>query len=103
AVSDLDIVVAATRERIIMLEAGAKQVPEAKVVEAIEFAHQQMQPLFDIQEKLAAENKKPVEQTIDMEVDGQEVHVAVKSHLGQRLMEAAKELDRAKRQELLKQ
>src|SRR3990167_8374563 len=31
AVSQLDIVVAATRERIMMLEAGAKQVPEAKV------------------------------------------------------------------------
>ena len=40
AVSDLQLTVASTREKVIMIEAGAKEVPEDKMIEAIYKAHE---------------------------------------------------------------
>lgn len=103
AAGDLDLVVAANRDRILMLEAGAKQVPEARVLEAIKFGHEAMQPLFDLQELLAKEHPARVKEELDIKVEGQTIHVDIKSHFGERLMAAAKELDREKRQSLIKE
>ena len=50
--SELDLVVSGTREAIMMVEAGAKLLPEAVMAEAILFAHRAIQPLIDIQEQL---------------------------------------------------
>lgn len=47
--STLDLRMAATRDAIIMVEAGAHEVPESLLVEALEFGHQAMQPLIDLQ------------------------------------------------------
>jgi DNA polymerase III epsilon subunit family exonuclease len=50
--SDLDLVVSGTRDAIMMVEAGAKLLPEAVMAEAIMFGHRAIQPLIDIQEEL---------------------------------------------------
>ncbi len=104
AVSDLDIVVAGNRERVLMLEAGAGNVPEAKILEAIKAGHAALQPLLDLQEQLKKETP-PAAASADQEVtvDGKSLHVDLAGHLGERLMEAAKELDRDKRHALIKQ
>jgi polyribonucleotide nucleotidyltransferase len=47
--SVLDLRVAGTKDAIIMVECGANEVSEDKMVEALEFAHQAYQPLIDIQ------------------------------------------------------
>jgi polyribonucleotide nucleotidyltransferase len=47
--SVLDLRVAGTKDAIIMVECGASEVTEDKMVEALEFAHQAYQPLIDIQ------------------------------------------------------
>jgi polyribonucleotide nucleotidyltransferase len=57
--SDLDLRVAGTRDAILMVEAGAKEVSESVMVAALEFAHQTLQALVDLQEKMAAELGKP--------------------------------------------
>ncbi len=57
--SDLDLRVAGTRDAILMVEAGAKEVSESVMVAALEFAHQTLQILVDLQEKMAAELGKP--------------------------------------------
>ncbi len=57
--SDLDLRVAGTKDAILMVECGAKEVPEAVMVEALEFAHQAMQPIIEMQERMAAEIGKP--------------------------------------------
>ena len=44
-VSDLQLTVASTREKVIMIEAGAKEVPEDKMIEAIYKAHEVNQEL----------------------------------------------------------
>jgi polyribonucleotide nucleotidyltransferase len=48
----LDLVVAGTEDAIMMVEAGANEVSEDQVAEAIEFAHKAMQPAIDLQKQL---------------------------------------------------
>lgn len=55
AESDLDLRVAGTREAISMVECGAKEVPEEVMVSALEFAHQSIQPIIDLQLRMAEE------------------------------------------------
>ena len=51
----LDLVVVASREGVVMLEAGAAEMSESKVVEAIEFGFAEIQPLIDMQEELRSQ------------------------------------------------
>ncbi len=61
--SDLDLVVTGTADAIVMVEAGAKEVSEAVVVEALRLAHAEIKKLVDVQlelQRLAGEPKWPV-------------------------------------------
>lgn len=55
--SDLDLIVAATKERVVMIEAGAKEVAEADMLEAILAGHQAMQPAIELIEEMTKELK----------------------------------------------
>jgi DNA polymerase III epsilon subunit family exonuclease len=57
--SELDLVVSGTRDAIMMVEAGAKILPEDVMAEAILFGHQALQPLIDLQEQLREAVGKP--------------------------------------------
>jgi DNA polymerase III epsilon subunit family exonuclease len=57
--SDLDLVVAGTREAIMMVEAGAKILPEAVMADAIAYGQSELQKSIDLQEKLVATAGKP--------------------------------------------
>jgi polyribonucleotide nucleotidyltransferase len=57
--SDMDLIVAATREAICMVEGGFEQVSEADLLDALDYAHESIMPLLDIQEELAKECGKP--------------------------------------------
>ena len=59
AESELDLIVSGTRDAIMMVEAGAKLLPEDVMAEAILFAHRALQPLIDIQEQLREAVGKP--------------------------------------------
>src|SRR3954469_24734697 len=50
--SELDLVVSGTRDAIMMVEAGAKILPEDVMAEAILFAHRELRPLIDLQDQL---------------------------------------------------
>ncbi|MER3425831.1 MAG: polyribonucleotide nucleotidyltransferase [Thermoleophilia bacterium] len=50
--SRLDLVVAGSREAILMVEAEALEVDEETLVQALEFAHQEMQAILDLEEQL---------------------------------------------------
>ncbi len=49
---ELDLVVAGTADAIMMVEAGAREVPEEKIVEALEFAQAAIKPAIEIQKEL---------------------------------------------------
>jgi polyribonucleotide nucleotidyltransferase len=57
--SQLDLVVAGTREGVLMVESEAKCLPEDTMLGAVLFGHQQMQVAIGAIEKLAAEAGKP--------------------------------------------
>ena len=67
--SELDLRVAGTRDAILMVESGSEEISEEIIIQAITLAHESIQSLIDIQEKMAAEvgkEKRVVDlQTID--------------------------------------
>ena len=58
-VSDLALTVASTREKVIMIEAGANEVPDDKMIEAIFMAHEVNQQIISFIDQIVAECGKP--------------------------------------------
>ena len=56
---DLNLTVASTREKVIMIEAGANEIPEEKMIEAIYKAHEINQTIIAFIDKIVAEVGKP--------------------------------------------
>ncbi len=59
AESRLDLVVAGTRNAVLMVESEAKELPEAVMLDAVMFGHEQMQSVIKMIEELAAKAAKP--------------------------------------------
>lgn len=60
--SDLSVIVAGSKTGVVMVEGGADFISEKDMVDAIFFAHREMQPVIEIQEKLkeaAGKSKRP--------------------------------------------
>jgi polyribonucleotide nucleotidyltransferase len=57
--SPLDLLVVGTKDALTMVEAGANEVPEEKILEAFELAHGEIRKLCDAQEELARQAGKP--------------------------------------------
>lgn len=52
--SDLDLVVAVKDDKVVMVEAGANEVPEAVIIDAMRWAVENIQPALDLQKELRA-------------------------------------------------
>lgn len=85
--SDMDIIVAGSRDAIVMVEGGAKMVPEEAMIEALMFAHDEMQPAIDAQLEL---QKKAGKQKLEEEAlpDTTEITEKVRDALGDKLAKA---------------
>jgi polyribonucleotide nucleotidyltransferase len=62
--SELDLIVAGTEEAILMVEAGANEIPEAEILDALDIAHAEIKKLCALQRELAdrvGKEKKPFE------------------------------------------
>lgn len=102
--SDLDLVVAATRDRVMMIEAMAKEVSEEQVIKGIELAQKSMMPLFDIQEKVAKAHEKIVEEVLEEEQDVfAEIHNKVKDYVGENVQVAMREVNKELREKRIKE
>jgi polyribonucleotide nucleotidyltransferase len=95
--SELDLVVAGTRDAILMVEAGAKGVSEQVVVDALEMAHQEIGKICEALDQLQAEAGKPKHQFTPPHYDPEMVQ-AVQEYLAGRLDEAAYHPDKAERE-----
>ena len=58
-IGDLNLTVASTREKVIMIEAGANEIPEEKMIEAIYKAHEVNQTIIAFIDKIVEETGKP--------------------------------------------
>ena len=71
--SDISLTVAGTRDAIMMVEAGAGEVPEAEMLDAIFFAHEEIKKLVDFIDEIVSEIGKPKLEmeleTVDEELD----------------------------------
>lgn len=85
--SDIDLVVAGTSESIVMVEAGAKVVPEAEILDALNFGHDAIKKIIEAQEDLRSKVGKEKEEFVAPEVDSVIVE-KVTALLGNRLEEA---------------
>jgi polyribonucleotide nucleotidyltransferase len=56
--SDLDLIVAGTEDAILMVEAGANEIPEAEILDALDIAHAAIKKLCELQRDLAAKAGK---------------------------------------------
>lgn len=86
--SDLDLVVAGTKDGIMMVEAGAKEVSEEQVIEALEWAHKTIQPAIALQEELVKKvgvEKQEYELSLPSEEVKAEVAEFLKGKLGEKI------------------
>jgi polyribonucleotide nucleotidyltransferase len=99
--SDLDLIVAGTEEAILMVEAGANEIPEAEILDALDIAHAEIKKLCALQRELAEKvgKQKKVFETIG--VDDAVLETIRASH-GSALDQATQVEDKLERQEATK-
>ncbi|HYB24256.1 MAG TPA: polyribonucleotide nucleotidyltransferase, partial [Solirubrobacteraceae bacterium] len=96
--SDLDLVVAGTEEAILMVEAGANEIPEAEILDALDIAHAEIKKLCALQRDLAAKVGKPKKEIVAVAVDPQVLEAIQASH-GAALDAATQVEDKLERQD----
>ena len=98
--SSLDLIVASTKEAVIMLEAGAREVSEEVVTRAIKFGHEANQQIITLQEQLAKACGKPKEEGPTSEI-APELVSAVASTAEKRLAQILSQPLKSEREEVL--
>ena len=76
--ADMDIMVGATEENIMMVEGEMKEVPESALLEALKVAHEAIKPMCRLQKELSKELGKDVKRTYCHEVNDEELREEVK-------------------------
>src|SRR5271156_5922158 len=99
--SDLDLIVAGTEDAILMVEAGANEIPEAGILDALDIAHAEIKKLCKLQRELAEKAGKPKKVFETISVDPA-VLDAIRSSHGTALDEATQVEDKLERQETTK-
>lgn len=96
--SDMHIVVSGTREAVMMVEAGANEVPEMEILDAIMFAHEEIKRIVDFINEIVAEIGKE-KQDIELYHVPEEIETAVAEYAGGRMREAVHTFEKLERLE----
>ncbi|HEY5923355.1 MAG TPA: polyribonucleotide nucleotidyltransferase [Kofleriaceae bacterium] len=96
--SEMDIIVAASRDAIMMVEGEMHELQEDVVIDALLFAHQAVQPLIDLQERLRASNGKE-KRPFTKPVADETLAERVKEFAYERLAQAMQIKDKHKRRD----
>ena len=99
--SDLDLIVAGTEEAILMVEAGANEIPEAEILDALDIAHAEIKKLCALQRDLAAKVGKEKKAFATIAVDTSLLEQIRGSH-GATLDAATQVEDKLERQDATK-
>ena len=98
--SDLYVVVAGTRDAIMMVEAEAEEVPEADMLEAIMFGHEEIRKIVDTIDELVGKAGVP-KMEVTLHAVGPDVDAEVKAYAQSRLVEAVRIAEKHARQEAI--
>ena len=96
--SRMHLTVSGTDEAVLMVEAGAKEVPEDVMLDAIMFAHEEIKKIVKFIKEVKAEIGKPVNDKIQYEVIPEEINAAVREYADKKLDYALDTFDRDERQ-----
>ena len=99
--SPLDLVVAGTEEAILMVEAGANEITEAEILDALDIAHQAIKQLCQAQHDLRKQAGKEKIENTPRQVD-ESILGEVKDRFGSALDEATQVHDKLERQDATK-
>ena len=99
--TDLDLIVAGTDEAILMVEAGASEIPEAEILDALDIAHSEIKKLCALQHELREKAGKPKLEVEVPQVD-EALLAEIKASHGAALDEATQVEDKLERQDASK-
>jgi polyribonucleotide nucleotidyltransferase len=99
--TDLDLIVAGTEEAILMVEAGANEIPEAEILDALDIAHAEIKKICALQRELADKVGKEKKVFEAIQVDPQVLDAIRASH-GSALEDATQVEDKLDRQDATK-
>ena len=91
--SNLNLTITFNKDKVVMIEAGANQVPEDIVLKAMEFAKEQTKPVFELLESLQKEIKVKKDEFTAKEVDPKlkkEITNYIKENFGKELFDPDK-------------
>ncbi|MBR6472449.1 MAG: polyribonucleotide nucleotidyltransferase [Firmicutes bacterium] len=95
-VSDIDMTVAGTKEAIMMVEAGAKEVAEMDMLDAILFAHEEIKRLVEFIDQIVAEVGRP-KMEVNLYKPAEEIDQAVREFATDKMKEAIHTYDKLER------
>ncbi|MBN2240443.1 MAG: polyribonucleotide nucleotidyltransferase [Dehalococcoidales bacterium] len=96
--SDLDLIVASTKDNVVMIEAGANEVPEDIVLKGIIMGHEANQAILAIQEQIIQALGKPKDEVPSIDTSYETI-AKVSEKLGDRLAQALRNTEKGKRDE----
>ncbi len=99
--TDLDLIVAGTEDAILMVEAGANEIPEAEILDALDIAHEEIKKLCRAQHELAEKAGKEEAEVQVPQVD-LDLYEQIKASHGAALDAATQVEDKLARQEASK-
>ena len=98
AVSDLNLTVAGSHDAVMMVEAGANELPEEVILEAILFGHKEIQRIVEFQQEIVAACGKEKRQ-VKLFLAPAELDQAIRDYAAARLDEAVRNPDKLARDE----
>ena len=98
--SELNMIVAATKEAVMMVEGGALELSEEVVLKSIDRAHQEIRGILEIQKELQAKAGKKKESVVTVEINS-ELRTSVEKAVSNQIREAVQITEKNLRQEAL--
>lgn len=96
--SELNLTVSGTKDAIMMVEAGAKELPEKTMLEAIMLAHEEIKKLCEFIEDIQREVGKEKQSYIVFKPD-EEIEKEVREYAREKLIDAIRTIDKNEREE----
>lgn len=94
--SDLHLVVSGTKEAVMMVEAGANELPEEVILEAILFGHEEIKSMVEFIEEIVAEVGKPKQEVVLHKVP-EEIEADVRAFAEEKMRAAVQTFDKRER------
>ncbi|MEW9121882.1 MAG: polyribonucleotide nucleotidyltransferase [Thermotaleaceae bacterium] len=96
--SEMHLVVSGTKDAIMMVEAGAKEIEEKIMLEAILFAHEEIKKIISFIEEIVQEIGKPKQEVQLIKID-EVVEAEVRAFATEKMVQAIKTVDKLERNE----